>query len=135
MCLLLDFDVAVAQCAKQPITERFHAGKQFRQSDGEQHVLDQDEAGLLAREPDKPLDAFGNEHQRIDLGPVLSAQFNHHGQGAIGNERERMRRVDRDRRQHGKQPIDEQLPQPNAVVAGQRLMVENGNAFAAQAFL
>src|SRR5580692_2107831 len=46
-----------------------------------------------------------------------------------------MCRVDRDRRQHGKQPIDEQLPQPSTVLAGQRLVVENGNAFGMQALL
>ena len=113
------------------MAERRHAGKQLRQSDGEQHLLDQGEPPLLARQPDEPLDAFGDEHQRIDLRSVLAAQFHNHRQGAIGNERERMRRVDRDRGQHREQPIDEQLPQPSAVVAGQRLVVENGNAFGA----
>ena len=46
-----------------------------------------------------------------------------------------MRRVDRDRRQHRKQPVDKQLPEPRAVVARQRFVVENGNALGTQAFL
>ncbi len=111
--------------------ERRHAGKQLRQSHSEQRLLDQDEPPLLARQPDEPLDALGDENQRIYLGPVISPQFYNHGQRAIGEERERMRRVDRDRRQHRQQPVDEQLPQPGEIIAGQRLMVENGDAFGA----
>ena len=107
------------------MAEQCHAGKQFRQSDGEQHLLDEGEPPLLARQPDEPLDAFGDKHQRVDLRAVLAPQFHYHRQGAIGDEREGVRRVDRDRGQHRKQPVDEELPQPSAVVAGQRLMIEN----------
>ena len=64
----------------------------------------------LARQSDKPLDALRDEHQSIDLRSVLPAQLDNHGQGAIGYEREGVRRVDRDRRQHRQQPIDKQLP-------------------------
>jgi hypothetical protein len=85
--------------------------------------------------PDQPLDPLGHKHQRVDLGPVLPTQFHNHSQGAIGNEREGMRRVDRNRRQHREQTVDEQLPQPRAVVGCQRFVVENGNSFGAQPFL
>ena len=115
--------------------EKLGGQRRFCTGTGCKYLLDQREPPLLARQPDEPLDALGDEHQRIDLGSVLSAQLDNHRQGAIGNERERVRRVDRDRRQHRKQPIDEQLLQPNTVVAGQRLVVENGNAFRVQPLL
>ena len=46
-----------------------------------------------------------------------------------------MGRIDRDRRQHGQQAIDEQLPQPGSIFARQCCIVENGDAFANQALL
>ena len=55
-----------------------HPGKQLRQPNGEQHFLNQDEADLRAGQPDEPFDAFGDQHQRIDLGPVVSTKFQHH---------------------------------------------------------
>src|SRR3984893_1269024 len=67
--------------------------------------------------------------------PSSRPRFHNHGQRAIGDERKGMRRVDRDRRQNRKQPVDKQLPEPRAVVARQRFVVENGNALGTQAFL
>ena len=46
-----------------------------------------------------------------------------------------MRRIDRNRREHRKQPIDEQLAQPSAIVARQSFMIEDGNGFGAQSLL
>ena len=66
---------------------------------------------------------------------VVAPQFDDHGQGPIGDERKRMRRVDRDRRQDRKQPIGEQLPQPGPIAARQCVMIEDQDAFGAQAFL
>ncbi len=88
------------------MAEGSHAGKQLRQSYSEQHVLDQDEVDLGAGKPDKPLDAFRNEHQSIDFGPIVPTQFCNHRQGAVRDERERMRRVDRDRCQDREQPVN-----------------------------
>ena len=56
-------------------------------------------------------------------------QFNHHRQGAVGNEWEGMRRIDRDRRQDRQQAIDEQLLQPCPIVARQRRIIEDRDAF------
>ena len=46
-----------------------------------------------------------------------------------------MRRIDRDRRQHRQQPVDEALPQPGAIGRGQRVVAEDGNRFVRQVLL
>src|SRR5262249_30072896 len=95
------------------------------QSDGEQRLLDQSKPPRLTGQSDKPFDAFGDEHQRVDLRSVLPPQFDHHGQGATRDEWEGVGGIYCDRRQHRKQPIHNRLAPPVPVVPAQRLLVEN----------
>ena len=66
-----------------------------------------------ARQPDKALGAVGNADQRIHrLAVARARKLQRNGEAEIGDERERMRRVDGERREQGKDLPQEVILEP-----------------------
>ena len=127
--LLLDLDVAVAQHAKRPVTLRINAGKQLGEPDGDDRRLDRGKADRLARQPNEPFDLLGDHDEPVDRRTVVARQLDNEDERPVRDERERVRRIDRDRRQNRQQAVDKALLQPDAVGLRQCLMAEDGDLF------
>ncbi len=69
---------------------------------------------------------------RMLLAVLVAQQQQGHHQAHVGDERERMRRVDRQRRQHREHPLHEPGVQPGHVVGGQRVRLAHLDAGVAQ---
>ena len=106
--LLLHLDVAVAQDAEGAVASRQESGKQARQEHADDG-LDADEAdrgdpilprAVLRGQADEADKLHGDRQQRVHGRAVaLAPQLHSHGDAAVLDERERMRRVDGKRRQ------------------------------------
>ena len=101
-----DFDFGVADDAKR--TDALHgvAGKQLADEQA-RGCLDRDQPHFAAvaavRQPHETLDAVRHADQRIHRLAVLGARkLQRDREAKVGNERERMRRIDRERRQQRK---------------------------------
>ena len=121
--LLLDFDVAVANDAEDALPDHLETGKQQR---AERHddLFERDELLRAAasgfRQFHEALDLVGKAHQRVHHPAVLEMlQFQREREAEIGDERKRMRRVDRERGQHGKDLQQEIILQPIAIALGE----------------
>ena len=80
-------------------------------------------------QPDKTLDASGNAHQRAHGHAVTRIEeFERQGESQIGNERKRMRGINRKRRQNREHVREEVVLQPLSFAAGQISDVENYDA-------
>ena len=121
--LLLDLDVAVANHAEDALSDHLETGKQQR---AERHddLFERDELLRAAasgfRQFHEALDLVGKAHQRVHDAAVLEVlQLQCQREAEIGNERKRMRRVDRERGQHGKDLKQEIILQPIAIALGE----------------
>ena len=75
---------------------------------------------LASRHPDEAIDLRRQRQQPVHRAPILlAAQLERHDEAHVGNERERMRRVDRERRQHREGPRHEPGVKPGGVRVGQ----------------
>ena len=78
--------------------------------------------GRVGRQADEALDLGGQRHQGAHaLAVFLAQQQQRHHQAHVGDERERMRRIDRQRGQDREHPLHEPGLQPGQVVVRQRL--------------
>ena len=115
--LFLDFDFGIANGAEGALPLDRVAGKQPAD---EQHgrVLERDQADGVAgaRQLDEALDLLRHADQRVHRLAVLHArELQREREAEIGNERERMRRIDRQRREQREDVGEEMLLQPGAL--------------------
>ena len=110
--ILLDLDVAVAQ---QPERARRDLAepREDHPEMGEDDIVDGDEARALAGQLDEPLERRG-DHQQFGhrLVAALGFECEDQAQSQVGDERERVRRVDRLRGQHGQDLLAEMALEP-----------------------
>ena len=121
--LFLDLDVAVANDAKGAFAQHLIARKQQTDESDDQPVQHHEARGAAKRsvgQPDEALDASRNADQRAHRFTVARIQeFERQTQSEIGNERERMRRIDRERRQNRKHVREEIVLQPLPFATGE----------------
>ena len=115
-----------------PFAEHLEARKQ-EADEGDDQAVERDEARGRAeravRQAHEALDAARNAHQRAHRPPVLRIeQFERQREAEIGNERERMRRIDGERRQDREDVLQEIILQPVALPAGEIGDVEDDDA-------
>ena len=135
--LLLDLDVAVAQDAKGALAARDEAGKQL----GDEHAdrrLDADEPGSepgairgggVGGQPDEARQLARDRQQRVHgLAVALAPQLDTHGERAVLDERERVRRIDGDRRENRQVAGEEVLLQPDPLGRQQLLGLDDDDA-------
>jgi hypothetical protein len=97
-------------------------------------VLQRDEAhrGLAVRQTDEAAQRDRQAQQRRHLLAVTPvAQGKRDRKAEIGNERERMRRIDRQRRHHGEHRFEEVAFEPGLVVLGKTVAADDVDAFPA----
>ena len=96
--LFLELHVGVADQPERALPGHAEAGEQPVEEQPDQ-IIQQHEPDRLAaraRQPDEALDLAGQRQQRPHALPVLLAQQQQsHHEAHVGDERERMRRVDR----------------------------------------
>ena len=110
--LLVDLDVAVADQAEEAAGTHLVAGEQARQEDVDEFFQRQ-EADRRARQAHETIDLRRQGQQRHQRALVLLAlQLQHRREAAVRDERERMRRIDGQRRQDREDLVDEILLEP-----------------------
>ena len=122
--LFLDLDIAVADDAERAGALDLVAGEQLADEQADR-LFERDEADTRALRSGRRMKRFERRRQaqqRRHLLAVLAvAQLQRHREAEIGDERERMRRVDRQRRQHRKDLLLEMVFQPGPLVLGQSI--------------
>ena len=135
--LFLELHVGVADQAELALAGDAEAGEQPVEEQPHQIVEDHEADRLAdrARQPDEPIHLAGQRQQRPHALPILLAQHQQgHHQAHVGDERERMRRVDRERRQHREHPLHEPRVEPFHIVGRKFLRLAHLDAgFAQQA--
>src|SRR5208337_5071036 len=130
--LLLDLDVAVADDPKGAFAEHFVTGEEQSDERDDQAVEGDKARGhteRAVRQPHETLDAAWNAHERAHRSAVLRIeQFERQGESKIGNERERMRRIDREGRENRKDVLKEVFLQPVPLATRQIRDVENDDS-------
>ncbi len=123
--LLLHFDVGVADEAEGALAHDFVAGEEPRdeETDG---VLQKQEAQrprlvALRRHLDEAFQGDGKTHERLHGAALGPDELQRQCEAEIGDERKRMRRVDRQRRQHGKDRIEEIALEPRPLGITERV--------------
>ena len=111
-----DFQFGVADDAERAHPLHRIAGKQLAdEKTGRAFDRDQPDFSAFARlrQPHESLDAVRHADERVHRLAVLGArQLQGHGEAEIGNERERMRRIDRKRRQQRENVREEIIFEP-----------------------
>ena len=130
--LLLDLDVAVADDPKTALPDDAKARKQ-QAAEGDDGLLQRDEAVRAAaqrlRQLHQPLDAVREPHQRAHRPPVVDmGELQRQREAEVGDERERMRGVDRERRQQREDMQQEMILQPFHLGFRKFLGVDDGDA-------
>ena len=130
--LLLDLHLAVADDAVGASPAQFELREETAEEKRD-HVLDGQIAPGRTGQGDEAVQLAGNRHQRLEVAPVRRA-VEVHGQpeARIGNEREGMRRIDRERRQHRKHVAHEIGFEPAPVLSGEGAAVHEVDARPAQ---
>ncbi len=130
--LFVDFHFRVTDDAEDARRIHPEAGEQLVQEQAH-HVLDGDEAHRLAGQADEAVHQMGQRHQGAQHLAVFQAgQMQHQGDAQIGDEGERMRRIDGQGRQDREHMLHEAGFQPLAVGLGQLDRLDHGNAGFAQ---
>ena len=113
--LLLDLDLAVAQHAEDALRDDRETGKQPVEEQRD-HLLDRQKPDAAAGQPDKAIDRGRDQDQRLQpLAVADPVELQRQTEAAIGDKRKRMRRIERQRRQHREQIGHEALVEPGAV--------------------
>ena len=118
--LFLDLDIAVADDAERAGALDLVSGEQLADEQADR-LLDRDEADQALRSGSrmKRFSADRQAQQRHHLLLVLAVcELQRDREAEIGNERERVRRVDRQRRQHREHLLEEMIFQPDHLVLG-----------------
>ena len=117
--LFLDFDVGIADDAERALPLDRVAREQPRnEQPGDLLERDQPHRAALGRrrQADEALDPLRHADQRVHRLAVAAArELERDREAEIGNERERMRRIDRERRQHREDVLQEIVFEPAAV--------------------
>ena len=133
--LFLDFDVGVADDAEAALPLHGVAGEQPADEQAGR-LLQRDEAlaaALRVRQADEAVERARHADQRVHAAPVARArELQRDGEAEIGNERERMRRIDRERRQHRKDVLQEMILEPGLLGLGDVGAVDQDDVFLAQ---
>ena len=129
--LAVDLHLAVPDDPKQAPRRHLQAGEQGIEIET-QHVLQRQPPDRLARQADEARHLHRQRQQRLQA-LTLAAQPQHHGDTAIGEERERLRRIDGQRRQHRQHLVAKIAIEPPALVAAELVRRHQGDAGLAQA--
>ncbi len=116
--LFLDFEVAVADDAETALPLHLVAREQPADEQAD-HLLQRDEAlhaALAVRQADEAVDLRRHADERVHRPPVMDArELQRQREAEIGDEGERVRRVDGERREHGEDVAEEEVVQHRAV--------------------
>jgi hypothetical protein len=130
--ILLDLDVAVAQHPEHSAAQDAEAGKQQRRLPA-QDGLDAEVARAFARQPHEAGQRGRDQDHLGDRGIVAGAhQREQDAHALVGDERERVRRIDRLRGDHRQHVFVEPVAQPLAVGARKAATIDDMDAFAGQ---
>ncbi len=141
--LFLDLDIAVANDPEGALADEIEAGEQ-RIHEQDQDRLERDEAfdgpalliHPLCRDLDEALHPCRHGQKRVHDAPIaLALELEHQGEAQIGNERERVRRIDRQRRDHRQGVREKVIAQPFAFLGGQRVLIDQLHPFSGQQVL
>ena len=120
--LLLDLDVAVADQPEGPRAAHDVAGKQPVDEQAD-HVLQRDEADAGLARIRQAEEAVEGHRQAQEPGhrlpPGRAEELQADREAEVGDERERVRRIDRQRRQHREDRLQELALEPDAVLRRQ----------------
>jgi hypothetical protein len=113
----LDLDIAVAHDAEGALPLHRVTREQLRDEQPDDMLeRDQPRAAVGGRQADDPLDLLRDADERVHrLAVARAGKLQGNGEPEIGNERERMRRVDRKRRQHREDVREEIILKPGAI--------------------
>ena len=110
--LFLDLDVAVAQHAEHAVAVDAEAGEQ-QPGEAADELLDGDEGRLLAGDAHEARDRARDQHHLEQPAVVAEpGQVEQRADALVGDERERMRGIDRLRRDHRQDVVEEVSLQP-----------------------
>src|SRR5215467_12325956 len=113
--LLLDLDLAVAQQAKDPLRDDRKARKQMVEEQRD-HLFDWQEPDSAPRHTNEAVDRGRDQCQCLQANAVADPfELERQTKTAIGDKRERMRWIDRERRQDREDFRHEPVFQPSAV--------------------
>ena len=118
--LLLDLDVAVAQDAEVAAALDLEAGEQ-EVGEARDQLLEPDEARLLAGQADEALELARQQDEPDQRLGLAAVELEHDADALVGDERERVRRVDRDRRQHRERLVEEALAAASSISSSRQL--------------
>ena len=114
--LFFVFDVAVADKPEHAAADDPVAGEELIDEQAHQ-VLQRDEADILTRNADEAVHLIGQGNKRPHLSHALDGfELQRKGKPAIGDEGKRMRRVDGQGRQHGKDLFQKVIAEPVYIV-------------------
>ena len=130
---LVDLHLAVAQNAEQAIADQPEGlGKQ--PVDEQQHnLLQQDEAGVRTGYPNEPVDLGRQQHHHVQVAvPLGIMELERQPHAAVGDEREGMGGIDRQRRQDREDVGHEPLGERVEIGGGQLRRIDDRDAGRAQ---
>ncbi len=120
--LFLDLEIAVTQHAELRAADHAVA-REDQRGEALHQRFDRDVARLLARQPQEARHRRGDHDEFADRLIIGDPdQIEHHRQPLVGDERERMRRVERLRRQDREELLAELSLEPGEIFARQRLV-------------
>ena len=130
---LLHLDVTVAQHPERALAPDPVTGEQARDED-RHHRLQPDEADrllgfALARQTNEAIELRRDRHERVHgLERAFAHELEPKGETEIGDERKGMGGIDRDRRQHREDVVEEVRLQPFALMIGKLVGAQHVNA-------
>ncbi len=130
--LFLDFEIAVADDAERTLPLDHVAGEQTVDEQANR-VLEQDEAGhsrmTVGGDADETFDLGRHADKSVQWPAIaLARQLQRERKAQIGNERERVRRVNRHRRQNREDVLHEIVVEPGALVLADLVAADDDNA-------
>ena len=112
---LFELDFAVAQYPEYALGHDRKTGKQVIEEQGN-HLLNRQKPNWLTGQPNETMDRSRDQGKRLQSLAVTDPfQLQHQAEAAIGDERERMRGIDGQRRQHRKDLDHKVLLKPSPV--------------------
>ena len=127
--LFVDFHLAVAQDAENAVAGQLEGGRKDAVEEQQDELLQQHEADVVAGQPDEALKLRRHRQQRVEvLAAVGIVELEGEAEAEIGDEGERVGRIDRDRRQDREDIFEEAGFQPVDLAVGQLAGIDHGDA-------
>ncbi len=124
----LELDLAVAQHPEHTLRDDRKAGKQVIEKQGD-HLLDRQKPNSSAGQADEAMDRGRDQGQRLQALAVADPlELQNQAKAPIGDKREGMRRIDRQRRQHRKHVGHELLFEPDAIARPKTVGLDHRHA-------